>query len=284
LQKRWDLYREQLRSCQEGFSEETVHQLRVATRRLIAQLAMIEAVTPGETAQRVRRILKRRLKALGDLRDTHVLRLFIERRLERYPELTVVWNSLQRREHRMEKSVAAEVQGFKSRKLGRWISGVSLRLGLDPAEARGPQRMASGVEQATAQAFAEVVKRRRAIDPSHPGTIHRTRIAFKKFRYMVESLSPEFTGLAKSDLRALGRYQRRMGIIQDLEVMQQCITDYVREHDGMEESLRPFSRYLQDSRARKLRSFLNSADDVFCFWPPSRVKANGHMGAALHAA
>jgi CHAD domain-containing protein len=284
LQKRWESYREQLRSCREGFTEETIHQLSVATRRLISQLAMIETVAPGATVKRVRRSLKRRLKALGELRDTHVQRLFIERRLERYRELTLVWASLHRREHRLEKSVAAEVQGFKTRKLGRWISGLGLRLELDSGATHGPQGLANAVEQAMGQAFAEVVKRRRAIDPSQPSTIHRTRIAFKKFRYMVESLSPELTGLSKSDLRALARYQRRMGIIQDLEVMQQCISVYVQKHMGTEERLRPFYRYLQAGRARRLRSFLKSADDLFSFWPPSRVKTHGYNGAALYAA
>ncbi len=30
--------------------------------------------------------------------------------------------------------------------------------------------------------------------------------------------------------------------------------------------LAPFNRYLQASRARALRSFLKSADDLFAFW------------------
>lgn len=285
LQLRWESYREQLRRCQQQFSEENVHELRVGTRRLSALLAMIEAATPGTKLLKLRRVLKRRLKVLGDLRDMHVQRLFVERRAIRFPELTLVWASLQRREHRLERSVAAKVKGFKTRKLERWISGVSARLSQDRTFLREPHRIAAALEQATAQAFAEVAGRRRAVDLKNPSTIHRTRIAFKKFRYMIESLSPDFTGLSKRDLRALARYQRRMGIIQDLEVMHRCVTDFLQDHAGMEELLRPFCRYLQASRARRLRAYLRSADDVYSFWPPSRVKSNGHVSsAALNAA
>jgi CHAD domain-containing protein len=50
-------------------------------------------------------------------------------------------------------------------------------------------------------------------------TVHQTRIAFKRFRYMLESLSPAITGPSRRQLRALAYYQRKMGIIQDHEVL-----------------------------------------------------------------
>jgi CHAD domain-containing protein len=284
LQRRWESYRAELRQCQQDFSEETVHELRVATRRLIAQLVMIECVTPRSTVQKARRLLKRRLKALGELRDTHVQRLFVERRAARYPELILVRDFLQRRERRLEESVADEVKGFKTRKLDKRISALGQHLARKPAVARGADRLATAVARAATRAFTEVVRRRQAIDPATPSTIHRTRIAFKKFRYMVESLSPDFTGLDKQDLRSLASYQRRMGLLQDLEVMQRCLANFVEKHRGMEDLLRPFSRYLKASRARGVRSFLKSADGVFRFWPPGPVKANGHVSATLSAA
>jgi CHAD domain-containing protein len=127
-----------------------------------------------------------------------------------------------------------------------------------------------------------VVRRRQAIDPANASTIHRTRIAFKKFRYIVESLSPDVTGFGKRELRALAYYQRRMGNLQDLEVVQQCITSFVQKHAGMEGLLKPFVGYLKARRARALRSFLRSADDLFEFWPPRQV-GNG-LAAAQDAA
>ena len=284
LGARWELYRAQLRSCQKEFSEETVHELRVATRRLMAQIVMVSFVTPGKAADKTRRVLKRRLKALGELRDTHVQRLFIERHLARFPGLFLVRDFLQRRERRLEKAAAAKVKAFKARKLEALILKLGDRLASRPSWAGRPDRLLNVVVGATGQAFAEVVRRRQAIDPAEPGTIHRTRIAFKKFRYMVESLSPDLTGLEKRDLRALAYYQRRMGNLQDLEVMQQCITAYVAGDPGREAVLRPFVRYLKARRARALRGFLASADDLFAFWPPGSAAAGAEPPAAQAAA
>jgi CHAD domain-containing protein len=160
------------------------------------------------------------------------------------------------------------VAAFKTRKLKARDLALETRL----AGQRGP-RLASAVTRATARAFADVVRRRRAIEPDFAATIHRTRIAFKKFRYMVESLSPDFTGFGKRELRVLGFYQRRMGILQDLEVLQHSLADFVKDHEEMKAMLKPFGRWLKARRARALASFFKSADQLFAFWPPQRAKA-----------
>ena len=132
---------------------------------------------------------------------------------------------------------------------------------------RARKQLASAVAHTAANAFAEVEKRRQAIDLADLGTIHQTRVAFKRFRYIVESLSPGLTGLTKRQLRALAYYQRRMGIIQDLEVLRQAVERFAGEHKNTETALRPFCRYLRQRRTRSLRSFLKSADRLFEFWP-----------------
>jgi CHAD domain-containing protein len=118
------------------------------------------------------------------------------------------------------------------------------------------------------EAFAETAERRRAIDFSDLSTIHRTRVAFKKFRYIVESIPLSATGLTKRDLRTLALYQRRMGNIQDLEVIQATITDLIQRQDGLEGLLASFCAYLRRRRTRALLSFRKSADSLFQFWPP----------------
>lgn len=273
LGSRWQTYRACIRSCQDDFSEQTVHKLRVATRRLIAQLLIVSCVTTIGTPEKARRVLKRRMKALGELRDTHVQRLFIQCRMARYPELILVEDVLRRRERRLQKAAAGKVKGFKTRKLEKWILALQLHLALTrPADGR-PDQLLKAVTRATTKAFATLVSRRKAIDPAIPDTIHRTRIAFKKFRYMVESLSPDFTGFGRRQLRALAHYQQRMGILQDLEIIERCITGFVRQDEGIGRLMAPFSRHLQATRTRALRSFLKSADDLFEFWPPARVGA-----------
>jgi len=284
LQARWQSYREQLRICQAEFSEEGVHELRVATRRLMAQLVLLSCVLQSPALEKARRVLKRRLAALGKLRDTHVQRTFISREVARFPELMLLRRFLERQERRLVKAAAATVGRCKTRKLEKWVAALKRALSASAHGSRAQAQLASAVLRAAANAFAETVERRQAIDLAHLSTIHQTRVAFKRFRYMVESLSPHITGLSKRQLRALAYYQRKMGIIQDLEVLQACVASYVGKHKTAEALLRPFGRYLRRRRARALRSFLKSADLLYTFWPPASLIATRESVATRNAA
>jgi CHAD domain-containing protein len=275
LESRWHSYRKLLRQCQEEFSEEAVHELRVATRRLLAQFTLLSCAVPGTALEKARRVLKRHLAALGNLRDAHVQRLFLEQKAASFPELVLLRSWLKRRERCLVKAAAEKVNRFKTRKLERWIAALIGDLTANSGGARMQRRLQSTVLRATADAFAEAVEWRRAIDLADPSTIHKTRVAFKRFRYMMESLSPGLTGLSKRELRALAYYQRKMGIIQDLEVMQACVAGYLREHQDGASLLRPFCRHLRQRRTRALRSFVKTADRLFAFWPPAALAPRG---------
>ena len=279
LDERWETYRKELRNCQETFSENTVHDFRVASRRLLAQLVMLSCIAPGETAEKARRQVKRGLRALSELRDFQVQRSFVEHQLTRYPELLLLRDYLRRQERRLEKAAAGSLRRFRARRLERGVASLEQALVTKQLQARCSARLTTAV----GEAFRDVVRRRQAIVPQQPETIHRTRVAFKKFRYMVESLSPEFTGLNKRQLRRLADYQRRMGILQDLEVMQRLLTVFVHEHPGIGPLLQRFARYLKQRRARALRSFLQAADQCYGFWPPTVARAGTALAARCAA-
>ena len=284
LEERWNSYRKELRRCQEEFAEDAVHELRVATRRLLAQFVLLSCVAPSTGLEKARSSLKCRIAALGDLRDTQVQLGFIDQHVGGFPELEPLRAWLRRREARLVKSAEKKVNRFRTKKFGKWIVAMTEDLAASAGNARARKQLASAVVRAAADAFAEVVKRRRAIDLADLGTVHQTRVAFKRFRYIVESLSPGLTGLTKRQLRALAYYQRRMGIIQDLEVMKRCVEKFVREHKNTESALRSFCRYLRQRRSRALRSFLKSADGLFEFWPTARLAGAGPLPRTQKAA
>ena len=284
LEERWNSYRKELRRCQVEYSEDAVHELRVATRRLLAQFVLLSCVAPSTELEKARSSLKCRIAALGDLRDAQVQLSFLDQHASRFPELEPVRAWLRRRERRLAKSAAKKVTRFKTKKFGRWIAAMAGDLAACAANFRARKQLASAVVRAATDAFAEVVRRRRAIDLADLGTIHQTRVAFKRFRYIVESLSPGLTGLTKRQLRALAYYQRKMGNIQDLEVMKRCVEKFILEHENTEAALRPFCQYLRQRRTRALRSFLRSADRLFEFWPTARLAALDHVSRTQKAA
>ena len=54
LSNRWESYCKQLRQCQNDFSESSVHQLRVATRRLMTHYVLIGCTVSGDKVSKAR--------------------------------------------------------------------------------------------------------------------------------------------------------------------------------------------------------------------------------------
>jgi CHAD domain-containing protein len=273
LRERWELYRERLDACRAETSEEAVHELRVAIRRLLSQFVLLGCVIPDRQPQKARRILKRQIQSLGALRDTTVQRVFIEKQQAKFPELSVLRRQLGRRERRLTKIASGQINHFKTNKLEKWVRGIIEHLTRDSRRAPRRDRMTALAMRRAEEAFAETVALRQMIDFSDSLTIHRTRIAFKKFRYSVECLPAELTGLSKRGLRKLAYYQRRMGNIQDIEVIEASVTEFIRQNEGVEGLMAPFCAYLRRRRGSALRAFRTSADRLFSFWPPPGLSA-----------
>ena len=267
LGKRWNEYRAQFKTCRREFAEEAVHDLRVAARRLSAVLDILRAIHPHPGLQKMRRFLKGQLDNLDDLRDAQVMLVETSETQESLPQLETFREYLQKQEKRLLQATRKQVQASRPSDWNRRIEKMHTAIIKESNEPDFSARLLETMDKA----YLKVAHLLGKLDRSKPATIHRLRIAFKKFRYMVASLSPEFTGLGKRELRALALYQLRMGILQDLEVMQRCLTGFVQEHKEMEPWLRPFGGRLRASRTRALRSFLKSADDLFNFRPPGRA-------------
>jgi len=267
LRGRWDVYVGQLRICRQDFSETSVHRLRVSTRRLMTQLALAGYLTSDNQAGKARAKLKRRLKALGDLRDCQVQKAYVEARLTRFPEALLLHDVFAEREERLAKTVLAKIHRFKTQKLEQLISGLCDELMLAGENSEVKERTSGIVFCAITDAFSEVVRRREAALPRDSRGVHHTRVAFKSFRYMVEAASPGLTGFGKRDLRRLANYQRRMGSLQDLEVLQGFVERFTRRNPAANKLLQPFRRYLNARRSRVLGSCFDRLDDVFAFWP-----------------
>src|SRR5512135_1118097 len=68
LDGRWEKFLAELRRNRRRCTEPSIHDLRVATRRMIATLDVVGAVLPGGVPVQVRRKLKRLLKGFNELR------------------------------------------------------------------------------------------------------------------------------------------------------------------------------------------------------------------------
>ena len=86
LNQRYEKYIAERKRCKEEFSEEAVHDLRIAARRVLALIELLRAVAPSPHLQKLRRAFKDQLDSLDELRDIQVMLAEISETLETLPE------------------------------------------------------------------------------------------------------------------------------------------------------------------------------------------------------
>jgi len=273
LKSQWRIYRKEFKRCQKKFSDDAVHEVRIAIRRLLASLGLLGSVLPPGHLQLAGRALKKRLQIFARLRDTHAQSLYVKELRREFPAARRYHAALDRRERRLIKRVRRRLPRAKDKRLAEDISvlkGQLRTIARDRAHEAG--RMVA-VMAALRAAFVEVTKRRRAILADDTTTIHRTRIAFKKFRYMTEALRPLLPGVTLRTLNAMRDYQTRMGDIQDIEVLLAALDKFIAKQGDETRTWTDLRAELLRRRASLVRRFLASAGrlDEFSSFQPSRV-------------
>jgi CHAD domain-containing protein len=272
LDKHWRACEKELKKCRRDLSDERVHRLRVRTRRLMAQLSLLESLLSSPLLKTLQRRLKKALKALGPLRDAQVQLRFVESSRERYPCVGRFRKHLVQRERRFRKTARRKLKRFGTAKLRRRIATLQHNLAACSNRPGRQAIWARAIPRAAARAYGEVLRRRRAIDPTDLETIHQTRIAFKRFRYMAGAawpLLPEVRWSAKQ----MAAYQRKMGAIQDIRVMMELTEKFGRRHKRQKQRLDTFRKHLSRRRELLVRAYLKEADLFRQAWTPG-ARAN----------
>ena len=232
---------------------------------------------PATRRTGVSRLFKQPFKASGRLRDAQVMLCDVERRLGRFPDAKHFKKELLRREKRLSRQLERKLRRTRLKPLKNRMDALrkELRAAVKPAEGRhrAGVRLLKGVDRA----FANVVARRRGIAPAKPHAVHRTRIAFKKFRYMVEQLRPLMPGLAGGLPGKLRGHQKLMGDIQDCETLLAALDKFMREEKSEARRLRKFRAAVKRDHAMLMTRYLRRADELFSFWNTRRCTAAGRI-------
>ncbi len=267
VSQQWLRFHKMCARCRRDFSEDAVHDARVHCRRLIARVSLVLEAVPNAALDPVIRALKRFLKPLGALRDVQVQQRALRDDLARFPEVAGLWIDLGRREGDHTQSANESIAGFKMDRIERQLKVLETELTDPSARLAAKAVLHDSVVRALKEAYLTVLQRKRQMDPSDPATIHRVRIVYKRFRYMVESL-PGAVGSASSlQLEAMGHYQTALGRIQDVEVLKGLVSDYARRFPMLAASLVPFQEHLGERSAKLISDYVGMADTVASFWP-----------------
>ena len=118
------------------------------------------------------------------------------------------------------------------------------------------------------KAFESVAHYCHLVRASETSTIHRTRVAFKRFRYMIEAMFALLPGVTEEHRRAMHGYQSMMGDIQDVEVLLAALDEVRRTNSARGKSLGPLREELMRRRRWLIEVYLNASGKLRQFWPP----------------
>jgi CHAD domain-containing protein len=260
LDQRFEKYRAERKRCRAEFSEEAVHDLRVAARRLLALLDLLGEFMPDPQIKKLRRTFKDQLDSLDELRDTQVSLAEISEMLETLPELAPFQKFLQKREKRLFKAAEHELLGFKTKAAVKHLEQVRTSL----AEPAAGQELTAQLLTVVDDAYLTIVRRLGRVDPAQPFTIHRVRLAFKKFRYMVEIIHPVLPDFPEAQFKYMHDYQTAMGDIRDSEVLLSTLADYSAKHKTYDPQ--PVRGFYEQRHAQFINAYIENMNEFVTFW------------------
>lgn len=260
LDDRCERYQDCFKLCQQEFSKEAVHDLRVATRRLLTILEILERLFLSMKARKLRRELKRELNSLDELMDTQVQIAYLVDEMAGMEGLSIFLKYLYRREAKLLKEVDHIIRSISISDQNRRLKKICLNAeaNLQVPDARA--RLIAAVDSS----YANVLHRHAKIKPEETESIHRTRIAFKSFRYTVEVIRPLLIRYPVNLIKAMNEYQGWMGDIQDIEVLQGMLEAFGKKHPDA--NISPCLAFVTERHRVQVATYLSQMDTLYTFW------------------
>ena len=259
LEKAWRKYRAELKRCREEFSNEAIHDLRVAARRLVAILRLLHSIAPRPRLQKTIRILKEQLDEFDDLRDAQVILAEISETIQELPALRAFQKRQLRQEDKLLRNVRKQVKKFNAKELSRRVLKIH-----DSIQTESDDNLESQILQAVDDVYLITQQQLAAVDLARPATIHRLRIAFKTFRYMLEIIYLLLQDFPETNLKSMHEYQSLMGEVQDTQVFLQTLADF--SEDASSSDARTLRAYYEHRHVEAIAAFGEDMNRLNTFW------------------
>jgi CHAD domain-containing protein len=191
------------------------HAPRVALRRLLAVLELAAALDVPAPRKLVRR-LERALASLSPLRDLEVQKKALAAMTDDEPELAASATELEHERAALARSLSKELARFATAHVERALEKTAERLEALPSP---PSAVKLVLLARVERAYTKFARRRRAVCGGDPRGLHRARVAFKQYRYVVEAAMPFLPARAARELPLMKELQDELGGLQDTSVL-----------------------------------------------------------------
>lgn len=259
LENRWKNYRKELKRCRDEFSFEAVHDLRTATRRVLALIQLLNSIVPRPRLQKLIRSFKDQLDTFDDLRDVQVILAEISEVIQEFPQLEPFQKHMRHMEQKTLRQVRKDIKTLETVDLKKRIRKTHETFETDTTD-----DLESEILRAVDDAYLATKQRFSRVDLAYPATIHRVRTAFKSFRYMMDVIHPLLRNFPAENLQWMNDYQSLMGEIQDLNVFTQTLADY--SESASLPDLEPVHRYYEQRRTEAISAYVKEMNYLYSFW------------------
>lgn len=268
LNSRFRRYEKKLKDARRHFSEDTVHDVRVAIRRLLSTLDLLDALFPLRVVLVCRRELKEQLDLFSPLRDVQVQKNSVQEMIPSHPELNAFCDELIKQEQKVLKQARKQLAKIKTETIKSAVESLKKKLGSlsgNPSAESTMRVLVMGVANA---AFMRVVRRQARVNPSNAATLHRVRVAFKRFRYMREALHPHGVKLSRVHSVAMHDFQTLLGNLQDVEVHMEYFHAFLKKHTLPEDAFYTVHLALLKKRMEMVEAFLRRENEIYTYGKP----------------
>jgi CHAD domain-containing protein len=215
----WDQLRRSWKDVRRDASEASIHDLRVASRRLGAALGLVESILQEVSASKARRRLKKLMEKLGPLRDVQV-QIGIVKKWRRKGGVEKFKELLQRTERResgrIHRYLSADRKGGIRQALKAFEGKASKPLKEMPAET-----IKARIEESLNTQRADLEVARKNLVRTDPKSLHALRRTARKLRYSLEAASSAIGAAPEAEVHRLRQLQTSLGHQRDLQILKE---------------------------------------------------------------
>jgi len=250
-------YEKNLNKIKESFDDEAIHDFRVAIRRLLSFIRFIENFCSIENNINLRKLLKSNIKQFNKLRDTQVQIQYLINFIKKFPETIEFLVFLKKKEKKQIQKLKKIINSPNFDHSGEIFY---YRIQLKPLECFKKIDLKS-INAVLNDAFREVETCISNIVENDFSTFHKTRLAFKRFRYTVETIE-NILSIPKAKLKELQNVQTVLGEIQDFTVTIALLEKFSKEEVSKYSN---FVEFIKQKREEKVNEFWTMLS-ILEFW------------------
>lgn len=262
FEKNWRGYLTELVRCKTEFSNEAVHDFRIATQKAMWGVQLLNALFPRPRLQKASQAFEAQLADLGEVRDIQVILAENSEMIQEFPELHSFQKYQLGAEEKALRALRKKITKFDPADLSRRIRKERHFLETKMKDNLGPHLM-----QAVDDAFQSVKHHLGWVNPARPVTIQRVGTAFQSFLYRAEVIYPLLEEFSASQLERMNHYQSLISEVQDANMFLQTLAELSERE--VSSDIKAVRHYYECRYEEAIDAYTSEMDRLHLFWRPS---------------